>query len=169
MVSEAQINRRFMTMRSDIASRRLLLIVGTYLICLALAVTPRVAAAAGATQFGNQTRFLPVDKAFQLSAAWEGGKIVVQWYLMPGYYLYRSRLGFESPDASLGKPELPTGELEQDPFFGSVHIYRDALLVDVPVAKAGDSVTLEVRYQGCADAGYCYPPQKRQLKVVKSK
>ena len=85
---------------------------------------------------------------------------------MPGYYLYRDRLGFSASNASLGKPELPSGEVEHDAYFGKVAIYRDELLVNIPVIKAGKSITLEVRYQGCADAGYCYPPQKRTLKLV---
>lgn len=139
-----------------------------YLICLLLSGAPRLASGADdVLRPGGQARFLPVDKAFQLSASWEGDKVIVRWYLMPGYYLYRHRLGFDSPDATLGKPELPDGEEEQDPYFGKVQIYRDELLVDVPVSRAGQSMTLAVRYQGCADAGYCYPPQKRLLKVVK--
>ena len=158
-------------MRDNIASRRSWLHVALYFICLLMSGAPLLAAdgenSRGGLHLGGQPRFLPVDKAFRLSASWEGGKISVRWYLMPGYYLYRHRLGFASPDATLGKPEIPQGETEQDPYFGKVQIYRDELLVDIPVSDGGHSVSLEVRYQGCADAGYCYPPQKRLLKVTK--
>ncbi|HKI74295.1 MAG TPA: protein-disulfide reductase DsbD domain-containing protein [Pseudomonadales bacterium] len=112
-------------------------------------------------------RFPPADKVFRLSASWEGDTLSVRWYLLPGYYLYRHRLGFAAADATLGKPRLPEGEAKQDPYFGHVVIYRDELLVSIPVKKAGHNIQLEVRYQGCADAGYCYPPQKKVLNVEK--
>ena len=87
--------------------------------------------------------------------------------MMPGYYLYRDRLSFKVTSGKAGPPHLPDGEKKEDPYFGKVEVYRDELLVDLPVVEAGDSVTIQVGYQGCADAGYCYPPQKRQLNVVK--
>ncbi|WP_264294773.1 protein-disulfide reductase DsbD N-terminal domain-containing protein, partial [Pseudomonas sp. K5] len=54
-----------------------------------------------------------------------------------------------------------------DDFFGEVATYRERLTAVLPgkAADGTDTVTLEVRYQGCADAGVCYPPQKRSVQV----
>ena len=38
-------------------------------------------------------------------------------------------------------------------------------LTGTPAAGA-TSTTLTIKYQGCADAGVCYPPQTRTLKVA---
>lgn len=162
-------------MRRDIAStagwtRAGKLIVRLYFSGLVLWTAPVIAIAAtnpgSDLPFGHRQRFLAVDRAFQLDVSWQGDDISVGWYIRPGYYLYRNRLGFSSPNAQLGKPVLPKGIKDQDPYFGKVVIYRHNLLVKLPVIKSGKILTLIVRYQGCADAGYCYPPQKRTLKVV---
>lgn len=146
------------------------LVFRRYIICLVLCTAPFIALGAqnssAGMDLGVKPRFLPVNRAFRLSVSPEDRSISVRWYISPGYYLYRGRLGFSSPDATLGKPELPKGQEEQDPYFGKVVIYRDELLVTLPIVKSGKRLKLEVRYQGCADAGYCYPPQKRLLNVT---
>ena len=145
---------------------------GLYIISLVLPGTPLMASgtdlSGGSAPLGASQRFLPVDQAFQLGAIWEGHIITIRWYARPGYYLYRHRLSFSSSNAELGKPVIPQGEPEDDPYFGKVEIYRGDLLVKIPVVKSGKMVSLDVGYQGCADAGYCYPPQKRQINLVKA-
>ncbi|MDQ1090821.1 thiol:disulfide interchange protein [Xanthomonas sacchari] len=119
----------------------------------------------------SEKDLLPVDQAFALSAqAPERGRIALHWDIAKGYYLYRHRIavkvigGFK-PNPTL---QLPAGHKKTDPYFGEVETYRDALnAVQSGVADPGTSrVQLEVRYQGCADAGVCYPPQKRLLEVT---
>jgi thiol:disulfide interchange protein DsbD len=112
--------------------------------------------------------FLPVDEAFRLTAQpisrdW----IEFTWAIAEGYYLYRHRLSFDAADtgASLGEPLIPDGERKSDEFFGEVEVYHDLLSVRVPVQAAGDRVTVEVGYQGCAEDGICYPPEKRSVTV----
>ncbi len=63
---------------------------------------------------------------------------------------------------------LPKGKAYRDEFFGDVETYRKELLgtlTGTPAAGAS-ATTLTVKYQGCADAGVCYPPQTRTLKVA---
>ncbi|MCW0376857.1 protein-disulfide reductase DsbD [Xanthomonas sacchari] len=119
----------------------------------------------------SEKDLLPVDQAFALSAqAPERGRIALHWDIAKGYYLYRHRIavkvigGFK-PNPTL---QLPAGHKKTDPYFGEVETYRDELnAVQSGVADPGTSrVQLEVRYQGCADAGVCYPPQKRLLEVT---
>jgi thiol:disulfide interchange protein DsbD len=116
--------------------------------------------------------FLPPEQAFKVSAQATGpDQIALQWIIAPGYYLYRERLKFavSTPGLTIGKPDLPAGENHTDEFFGTQIVYREVLEAKLPVARASGGelpVTVDVTYQGCADAGLCYPPQKAHLAVT---
>lgn len=114
--------------------------------------------------------FLPVDEAFELGPLeWKGDTLYVDWRIAPEYYLYRDRLKFtlaQPAGAKLGAPQLPAAQPYDDEIFGKTHVYRDSLRTALPVAGvAADTVKLTVVYQGCADAGLCYPPQTRTLEA----
>jgi len=117
----------------------------------------------------SEKDLLPVDEAFGLSAqARDRDRIEVTWKIAPGYYLYRHRTTVKSDTAFNAEAlQMPAGKKHHDDFFGEVETYRDRLVAVLPGKAAADAgtVTLEVRYQGCADAGVCYPPQKRSLQV----
>ena len=117
----------------------------------------------------SEKDLLPVDEAFGLTAqARDRDRVEISWKIAPGYYLYRHRTtvkaeaGFDAEAL-----QLPAGKKHHDDFFGEVETYRERLTGVLPgkAADGTDTVTLEVRYQGCADAGVCYPPQKRTLQV----
>ena len=112
----------------------------------------------------------PVDEVFVLSAqATARDRIEVRWQIADGYYLYRHRTSVKADAAFTGGTlALPKGKAYRDEFFGDVETYRQQLvgtLTGVP-APGATTTTLTVKYQGCADAGVCYPPQTRTLKVV---
>ena len=112
----------------------------------------------------------PVDEVFVLSAqATARDRIEVRWQIADGYYLYRHRTSVKADAAFTGATlALPKGKAYRDEFFGDVETYRQQLvgtLTGVP-ASGATTATLTVKYQGCADAGVCYPPQTRTLKVV---
>lgn len=116
----------------------------------------------------GEPEFLPPEQAFVLSVHAAGPReIVARWDIAEHYYLYRSRFAFDAADGAIGEPRLPAGETKHDPYFGDVEIYRDSVEVRIPVAEPGRSraLDLELRYQGCADAGLCYPPQTRTVPV----
>ncbi|WP_212590151.1 protein-disulfide reductase DsbD N-terminal domain-containing protein, partial [Xanthomonas graminis] len=119
----------------------------------------------------SEKDLLPVDQAFVLSAqAPERGRIELHWKIADGYYLYRHRIAVRVLSGFKANPtvQLPAGHKKTDPYFGEVETYRGELnAVQSGVADAATtSLQVEVRYQGCADAGVCYPPQKRVLKVA---
>lgn len=115
--------------------------------------------------------FLPVEKAFRVSAVAVGPQQVrVTWVIAPGYYLYQKRLKFAAttPNVQLGSPQLPKGHTHSDEYFGTQTVYREVLQATLAVTRGtptGGPVTLSLGYQGCADAGLCYPPQTTQLTV----
>jgi thioredoxin:protein disulfide reductase len=120
---------------------------------------------------GGRGSFLPPDEAFRLSAAPEGpDRIELDWRIASGYYLYRDRIKVAaSGDVELGQLILPEGQRKTDPYFGTQQVYHDALVAVVPVAHAASTTAMElplrVTYQGCADAGLCYPPITKTVSV----
>ncbi|HDZ58155.1 MAG TPA: protein-disulfide reductase DsbD [Pseudomonas xinjiangensis] len=107
-----------------------------------------------------QQKFLPVDQAFALHVERKpSGGAVLRWDIAPGYYLYQERLLFGGLQAG-SEPTLPPGEPYHDEYFGDSRVYRDSLEV---VISDADVATLELGWQGCADAGLCYPPQTRMV------
>lgn len=130
---------------------------------LALAAIAFSAAAAGAGLFGSsQPEFLDAREVFRVEAIEASGDAVrVRTAIAPGYYVYRHRLKAEAGGAPLPL-DLPQGEPKTDEFFGNTEIYRDAVEFDVRPAGA-TSATLH--WQGCADAGICYPPQTMRIEL----
>ncbi len=110
---------------------------------------------------------LPPDEAFKVSAITDRDNLVVRFDVADGYYLYQSKLKFSSSTHSLTPVELPEGELKEDAYFGEQIVYKhqfDALLKPAG-AGSGDVLVLESEYQGCADLGVCYPPQKKTFEL----
>jgi thiol:disulfide interchange protein DsbD len=111
--------------------------------------------------------FLPVEQAFRAGLEDGGpGRVQLRFLIADGYFLYRGRFRIESesPGITLGTPAWPVGLAHHDEYFGDQEIYRGELVV--PVAYNGTAtgpVRLKVVYQGCADAGLCYPPQTEHL------
>lgn len=115
--------------------------------------------------------FLPPEQAFKLSvASTEADKIELHWAIADGYHLYRDKTKFQSQTESiqLGLAQMPEGSSEHDPSLGEVVVYRNQLQVVVPIINESHETQLKllVKYQGCADVGLCYPPQKVVLDVA---
>ena len=119
---------------------------------------------------GEDEEFLDPEIAFVLRASPDAGGAGIQldWAIAPGYYLYRKRLLFEPPAGetlAIGEPTLPPGELKHDDYFGDVEVYYTSLAAVVPIDATPGPVRLSVTYQGCADAGLCYPPITKLVAV----
>ncbi|MBW4052301.1 MAG: protein-disulfide reductase DsbD [Proteobacteria bacterium] len=119
----------------------------------------------------GQPKFLPPDEVFHVSAAAAGPTSVrLHWSIRNGYYLYRSRIKVAAArGTSLGALRLPRGLIKVDPYFGREQIYRDQVTGLLPIDRASTAgtadVSLQVTYQGCADAGLCYPPITKTVGV----
>jgi len=136
-----------------------------------MAIKPRHAGAGAIlllmlTAFGAHAAqdILKPEQAFRYSATADGDDVVVVWDIEPGHYLYKERMSFASAndEVVLGDAHMPVGKPYEDEFFGKMHIYRDAAEIRIPVVARPmnlRSFELELRSQGCADIGLCYPPQ----------
>ena len=110
--------------------------------------------------------FLEPEQAFVLTVdqTSPSGEVRLNWAVAPGYYLYRDRIGVTaSPADRLGKVVRPPGELKEDPNFGAMQVYHHDVTVTV---DARDARELQVTWQGCAEAGLCYPPQTRKVALA---
>lgn len=117
-----------------------------------------------ATPAMSRDSLLPAAEAFSLLPVEDSGATLhLRWNIAPGYYLYRHRIRVEALAPStvgLRAIQLPDGTVHADENFGTVETYRGVLDADVPLSAAlAAPLKLRVTYQGCADAGVCYPPQ----------
>ena len=121
--------------------------------------------------FSASADFLPVDEAFVVGASLASSPRVF-WQIHPGYYLYRGRLAFAlegAPEARLDTT-IPTGLAKDDPYFGPVEVFYNDLSVGLRIeGPVPEDATLRVSYQGCADAGLCYPPETRWIALAGAK
>lgn len=125
-------------------------------------------APAYASLFGtpSATAFVPVDQAFSFDFRQQGHELRLNWRIRPGYYLYRQQIKLETANARLGDPVLPTGQNHHDEFFGDVQVYRSDLALTLSLLEAAPGATVRVTYQGCAEAGFCYPPESRLVPLT---
>lgn len=121
--------------------------------------------AAQASLFGQNggSQFVPVDQAFAFDFKQQGNQLSLDWQIRPGYYLYRQQIKLVPKQATLGAFELPAGLSHKDEFFGEVAIFKQQLNLKIPLQQATADASLSVTYQGCAEAGFCYPPETRVI------
>lgn len=117
-----------------------------------------------------QSDFLPPEQAFPLSSEVQDAETIRLIFSPPsGYYLYREKISFssETKAITLGAAVIPTGELKEDEFFGSVHTLHGLTEITIPINNPTGvkRLLLNVSSQGCADAGLCYPPLNRILEI----
>ena len=117
----------------------------------------------------QQSEFLPVREAYRLdSALTADGQLRLYWQITEGYYLYQHMFTVRQADAS--EPanlsiSLPPALNKTDEFFGDVSVYYEEADLAVSLPDGEPRLTLTVTYQGCADAGLCYPPETEHLLV----
>lgn len=120
-------------------------------------------------KLAGQRDFLPPDQAFVMTeSSAADGSLMLTWEIQPGYYLYRDKfkVSAATPGLTLGEARIPDGEIKQDPEFGAVKIFKHSAEISVPVTArpaGGQVLEAEVRYQGCAEDGICYPPIKKKV------
>jgi len=118
------------------------------------------------TDKNADAEFLPVGQAFPLSSSSSNGKVTAEWRNADGYYLYKHRIYLQQGDIKLEPDSYSqAGKAKQDEAFGEVIAFYHDLEVtfDTQSLNAGTAI---LHYQGCADAGLCYPPQRENVEVI---
>ena len=123
--------------------------------------------------FDKKPAFLPVDDAFQFSAAKSENQenVIVNWSIAEGYYLYQEKISVKLNQEETSSFDMPTFSISpedyNDPYFGLMKIFKKPVQAifkaSQPPLKAEDVV--EIAYQGCT-SGFCYPPEVKEIKVA---
>ena len=123
--------------------------------------------------FDKKPAFLPVDEAFQFSAAKSENQenVIVNWSIAEGYYLYQEKISVKLNQEETSSFDVPTFSISpedyNDPYFGLMKIFKKPVQAifkaSQPPLKAED--VIEIAYQGCTE-GFCYPPEVKEIKVA---
>ena len=123
--------------------------------------------------FDKKPAFLPVDEAFQFSAAKSENQenVIVNWSIAEGYYLYQEKISVKLNHEETSSFDVPTFSISpedyNDPYFGLMKIFKKPVQAifkaSQPPLKAED--VIEIAYQGCTE-GFCYPPEVKEIKVA---
>ena len=112
--------------------------------------------------------FVPVEKAYSVNVVVEDKRLLLNWTIRDGYYLYRDRFKFGSVDSNavLAAPQFGNGLVKWDEYFEKeLEVYHQQTSVVLPFTTDGTRLNLKIESQGCADAGLCYPPYKQWLDI----
>lgn len=113
-----------------------------------------------------EEELLEPEQAFRVSVRLlDNANLEAQFRIAKGYALYKEKFKFNAEGAKLGTADIPKGKIKDDEYFGKVETLRDTFKVRIPVSYAGPAKPFKFTaiYQGCADAGVCYPPQETSV------
>jgi len=124
------------------------------------------------TAFTFAQKVLKPEEAFPVEVTYKDQRLQISHEIRTGYYLYKDKISYDSnnKNINLSTTQLPPGKAHFDEFFGNTEIYRDAFIVDIPVdidktTVIDNALFIEIKLQGCADIGLCYPPQTWQREI----
>jgi thiol:disulfide interchange protein DsbD len=132
---------------------------------------PKLTLSNVASTSGSRNEFPPVDEVFFPDVfVIDGNTAELGIRIVPGFYIYKDKISVRSltETAKTGRLDLPAGELKVDESFGETEVYHDSILAPFSIVRATPDamdLSIEVKYQGCADGGLCYMPQTRVFKL----
>lgn len=110
---------------------------------------------------------LSLEEAFPFYVSDIGdGELRITWTPARGHYLYRHAFAFSlqgsGNEAETLTFEIPPGLPKSDQFFGDIEAYYDDVSASLTLpGTLPAGALLIIEFQGCADWGFCYPPQKQ--------
>ena len=143
--------------------RHYLLVLMAIFIAFPFACKAQVESGGMADLFSDEPEFLPVEEAFVFDFEQNDDVLTVTFDIADAYYLYKHQFKLVTKNATIGEPSLPEGKEKQDEFFGLAEVYYDSVTFTVPIEESVKDGVVKLRYQGCADAGLCYPPTTKVI------
>jgi len=134
------------------------------LLCLSFISQAQSTNALAALQQGSQ--FLPVEQAFVMDFRQQENKLQVSFTIADGYYLYKDKFKFAGVDTAFSHPVYPKGVMIHDEYYQDSEVYFHQVVLDIPLSQIGKEAMLKLRYQGCAEAGLCYPVQTLEIPLI---
>lgn len=114
----------------------------------------------------SEPKFLPVEEAFPYQIEQRGNILTVIWESAEDYYLYHHTIELKQGRQAFTEANFSKDGIEKhDEAFGDVLVYYDTLEVDFNLNQLPANTPTLLGFQGCAEAGLCYPPQKIDLDI----
>lgn len=137
------------------------------IVFLFFCVTGSAWASGGLFSWKQEPELLEAVDVFQLANVYQqDDRFEATGNITDGYYVYRHSLKLVDAQGNPVELGLTAGTARHDEFFGDTEIYTGNMLrLDFPAEKAGP---LTLHWQGCADVGFCYPPQTLQVDLLTS-
>ena len=138
------------------------------LLCISLFCLPTQAGLLDSLNGNDEPDFLPVEQAFPLATLVDNGQLNASWQTADGYYLYKHRIFIQQGEQKADPVYYShPGKEKEDEAFGLVTAFYGELDThfDLSQLQPGELV---LHYQGCADAGLCYPPQRYRLTITQA-
>lgn len=117
---------------------------------------------------------LPAAEVFQVeSKRIDPNTFVINWQVKPGYFLYSDKIKITeqaNSNTQVGRISFPKPSNKTDSQGRVYTVYRDQLSLPVAVlgTQPGESL-IDIHFQGCADDGFCYPPETKQIRLTVDK
>lgn len=113
--------------------------------------------------FSDTPSFLKIDEAFVLEYEQKDDELIIKWDIAEGYYLYKKQFKTKPKNVELGEPVFPAAVEIEDEFFGISEVFFEDMEITYPIISAEQDGSVALRFQGCAEAGLCYPPTTKVI------
>ena len=122
----------------------------------------------------SNNEFLPFQDAYKLSVNFSDDVLNFDWEIADGYYLYKAKINVFAHDANTQIHNMVFSDSQNkfDEFFNeNMEIFYDSATMTAVYVSSDKILQLKLLSQGCADIGFCYPPQEQwiQINLEKSK
>lgn len=121
------------------------------------------------SKLSQSKTFLPVEQAFVPDFIQKGNELKLSFQIADGYYLYKDKFKIAGVAASFSHPAYPPGMPHEDEYFGKTEVYRHQVVFSIPLSNIDVDAKLKVRFQGCAEAGLCYPVTTIEIPLIQTK
>jgi len=114
--------------------------------------------------FENQNKIPVAEEVFKLSINNKDGEVFLSWNIKDGYYMYLQSIELKHNEKSIPFDILESKEeLYTDEFFGETKILKDSFKIKAELNSLLNLLDVFIYYQGCSEAGFCYPVQKSKI------
>lgn len=117
-------------------------------------------------------KFLPVHQAFKVHTSQQGDTLTVNFDITPEHYIYKNKLSVVLPEGVVATaPQFNlTPTTVDDPEFGRVAVFEQDVNATFKLTSEQNltNIPITVKWQGCAKAGLCYPPETIKTTITLS-
>jgi thiol:disulfide interchange protein DsbD len=142
------------------------LIYFIFTVCFITPFANAEATTSSTDSFLQEDEFLPGDEAFKFEFHQQGQKLILNWQIAEGYYLYKKQFRIKSANAIVKNPTFSPSKIKEDEFFGKSEVFYQQANVEYTIVNSTAGDEISIRYQGCAEAGLCYPPTTKVIQLT---